>query len=58
MAQGLLQMRGVQPQAHHEDLQGIQQDAILQHVSPQQQPTYIAQPMLHNLYVACTGVPV
>lgn len=33
MAQGLFQMRDVQHQAHHEDVQGIQQDALLQRVS-------------------------
>ena len=33
MAQGLLQMRGVQLEADHEDLQRVQQDALLQHVS-------------------------
>ena len=33
MAQGLLQVLRVQPRPHHEDLQGVQQDALLQHVS-------------------------
>ena len=33
MAQGLLQVHGVQPRPHHEDLQGLQQAALLQHVS-------------------------
>ena len=50
MAQGLLHLRGVQPQAHYEDIQGIQQTALLQNVS---QPLYNVYTQCINYKCAC-----